>query len=120
MVKNFKNRFFGTKRPMTLKRCIQHRIGYSSTTNISYDDLGLTLTIFMTGSNLFPNVSAWVKAYTALSAYVLRSLFLSTQVSDTGPVVLWFAMANQEETSSKCSSGTYWKNYHLIGRKELP
>ena len=24
----------------------------------SYDDTGLTLTIFMTGSNLFPNVSA--------------------------------------------------------------
>ena len=28
----------------------------------SYDDPGLTLTIFMTGSNLFLNASAWVKA----------------------------------------------------------
>ena len=41
----------------------------------SYDDPGLTLTIFMTGSNLFPNASAWVKAYTALSANVFPSLF---------------------------------------------
>ena len=26
----------------------------------SYDDPGLTLIIFITGSNLFPNASAWV------------------------------------------------------------
>ena len=50
-------------------------IGYSSTNNISYDDLRLTLTIFMTGSNLFPNASARVKGYTALSANVFQSLF---------------------------------------------
>ena len=73
MVKNFKNVFFGTKRPMTLKLGIN--IGYSSTTNISYDDLGMILTIFMTVSNLFQNASAWVKAYTALSANVFPSLF---------------------------------------------
>ena len=42
----------------------------------SYDDTGLILTIFMTGSNLFPNASAWMKAYTALSALVFPSLFL--------------------------------------------
>ena len=41
----------------------------------SYDDPRLTLTIFMTGSNLFPNASAWVKAYTGLSANVFPSLF---------------------------------------------
>ena len=41
----------------------------------SYDDPRLTLTIFMTGSNLFPNASACVKAYTALSANVVPSLF---------------------------------------------
>ena len=41
----------------------------------SYDDHGLALTIFMTGSNLFPNASAWAKAYTALSALVFPSLF---------------------------------------------
>ena len=40
----------------------------------SYDDPGLTLTIFMTGSNLFQNTSACVKAYTALSANVFASL----------------------------------------------
>ena len=41
----------------------------------SYDDPGLTLTIFMTGSDLFLNASAFVKAYTALSANVFPSLF---------------------------------------------
>ena len=41
----------------------------------SYDDPGLTLTIIMTSSNLFPNASAWMKAYTALSALVFPSLF---------------------------------------------
>ena len=52
--------FFGTKRLMTLElgTCIQHRV-------LEYDPR-LTLTIFMTGSNLFPNASAWLKAYTAL------------------------------------------------------
>ena len=42
---------------------------------LSYDNPGLTLTVFMTGSNVFPNVSAWLKAYTALSAKVFPSLF---------------------------------------------
>ena len=41
----------------------------------SYGDPGLTLTIFMTASNLFLNASAWVKAYIALSANVFPSLF---------------------------------------------
>ena len=35
----------------------------------------MTLNIFMTGSNLFPNASAWMKAYTALSANVFPSVF---------------------------------------------
>ena len=39
------------------------------------DDSGLTLTIFMTGSNLFPYASVWVTAYTTLSAHVFQSLF---------------------------------------------
>ena len=37
---------------------------------ISYDDPGLTMAIFMAELNLFPNASAWVKAYTELSATV--------------------------------------------------
>ena len=41
----------------------------------SNDDSGLTLTIFMTGSNLFPAASAWMAAYTALCAHVFPSLF---------------------------------------------
>ena len=54
-------------------------------------DPWLTSTIFMTGSNLFPGASVWVKAYSALSAHVFPTRhILSTQVSDTGPMVLWF------------------------------
>ena len=62
--KNSRISFFGTKRPMTLKLGIQHRVlkYYQICSN---DDTGLTLTILSTWSNLFPNVSAWVKAYTA-------------------------------------------------------
>ena len=36
---------------------------------------GLILTIFMTGSNLFPDASVWVTTYIALSAHVFPSLF---------------------------------------------
>ena len=42
---------------------------------ISNDDPGLTLTIFMTGSNVFPDASVWVTAYRALSAHECPSLF---------------------------------------------
>ena len=40
----------------------------------SNDDTGLTVTIFMTWPNSFPNASAWMKAYTAYS-HVFPSLF---------------------------------------------
>ena len=72
---------------MTLKLGIQHRV-------LKYDpicsngDTGLTLTIFMTWSNLPPNALAWVKAYTAHSHGFIQHI-LCTQVSDTGPMVLW-------------------------------
>ena len=56
---------------MTLKLGIRHWV----LPMFSYDDPALTLTIFMTGSDLFPNASAWVKAYTALSVNVFPSLF---------------------------------------------
>ena len=46
----------------------------ASGTQICSSDTGLTLTIFMTWSYLFPNVSTWVKAYTAYS-HVFPSLF---------------------------------------------
>ena len=41
----------------------------------SNDNARLTVTIFMTGSDLFPDVSVWVIAYKALSAHVFPSLF---------------------------------------------
>ena len=41
----------------------------------SYDNPGLTMTILLTGSDFFPNASAWVNACTALSASVFPSLF---------------------------------------------
>ena len=41
----------------------------------SYDDRELTLTKLMTRSNVFPNASARVKAYTTFSANLFPSLF---------------------------------------------
>ena len=61
----------------------------------SNDDPGLTLTIFMIGSNLFPDVSVWVTTYnwiikcSCISKFVLIQHILSTQVSDTGPMVFF-------------------------------
>ena len=49
--------------------------------------------IFMIWSNLFPNASARVKAYAAqsyISKLLLIQHILCIQVSDTGPMVLWF------------------------------
>ena len=68
--------FFGTKRLMTLKLGIQHRVlrYYQIYSN---DDTGLTLSIFMIWSNLFPNASAWVKAYSH------QGLPVSLHLSDT-------------------------------------
>ena len=40
----------------------------------SNDDPGLTLTIFMTGSNSFIDVSEWMTPYTALSAHAYTAL----------------------------------------------
>ena len=59
---------------MTLKHNIKHRV-LEYYQLVSNDDPGLTMTIFMTGSNLIPYTSVWVKAYTALSAHVFPSLF---------------------------------------------
>ena len=74
MVKNFKNLLLRNQEADDLEFWYT-----ASDTRIlpvfSYDDHGLTLTIFMTGSNLFPNASPWVKAYTALRVNVFPSLF---------------------------------------------
>ena len=60
----------------------------------SNDDPGLTLIIFMTASNLFlmllygwQLIEHWVLLH--FQAFLIQHI-LSTQVSDTGPVVLWF------------------------------
>ena len=60
VLKTLKNALYRTKRLITLKLGIQHRA-------LKYFlfGTGLTLTIFMTWSDLFPNAFAWVKAYTA-------------------------------------------------------
>ena len=66
----------------------------------SNDDTGLTMTIFMTWSNLFHNASAWVKAYSALySKLVLIQHILCTQMSNTGPygplvMKMWLSFGN--------------------------
>ena len=61
----------------------------------SNDDPGLTLTIFMTGSNLFPDPSVLLYSLysiecSCISKFVLIQQILSTWVSDTGPRVVWF------------------------------
>ena len=72
--KNLKKIFFSvTKRPMILKLGIQHQVlEYNQI--CSNDDTVLTMTIFITSSNLFPNASVWVKAYTAYN-HTFPSLF---------------------------------------------
>ena len=73
MVKNFKNL-------LRNQEADDLKIWYTASGTrvlpmFSYDDPGLTMTIFMTGPNLFPNASARVKVYTALNANVFPSLF---------------------------------------------
>ena len=69
MVKNFKNLLLWNQEADDLETWYT-ALGTRVIPLFSYDDPGMTLTIFMTGSNLFSNASAWVKAYTALSANV--------------------------------------------------
>ena len=63
--------FFGTKRLMTLTLGKQHR-GLDYCQICSNDDTGLTLTIFMTWSDLFSNT--WVKAYTTYSHVLIQHI----------------------------------------------
>ena len=64
MVKTFRNHILRNQEADELG--IQHRVlKYNQI--CSNDDTGLTMTIFMTWSYLFPNASAWVKAYTTYS-----------------------------------------------------
>ena len=55
--------FSGTKRPMTLKLGMQHRVleYYQVCSN---DDPGLTLTYFRARSNLVPYIFVWEKGKT--------------------------------------------------------
>ena len=73
MVKNFKNLLWNQEADDI--ETWYTASGTRAPPMFSYDDPGLTVTIFMTESNLFPNAFAWVKAYTALSVYVFPSLF---------------------------------------------
>ena len=74
MVKNFKNLNLWNQEADDLETWYTAS-GTRVLPIFSYDDSGLTLTIFMTESNLFLKASGWVKAYTALSDNVFQSLF---------------------------------------------
>ena len=52
--------FSGTKRPMTFKVGMQHRV-LEFYQVCSSDDAGLTLTLFTVRSNLIPYVCVWEK-----------------------------------------------------------
>ena len=58
-----------------LKYCTKWLYAHAMGLFFSNDDPGLTLTIFMTSSILFPDASVWVTAHKALSAHVFPSLF---------------------------------------------
>ena len=60
MVKNFKNLFLWNQEADDLETWYT-ALGTQVLSMFLCDDPGLTLTIFMTGSNLFPNAFAWVK-----------------------------------------------------------
>ena len=68
--------------------------------NCSNDDNGLTLTIFMTWSNLFPNASARVKAYTAYS-HVFPSLFCSAYPMHSGELYRTNGLVSEESHTMK-------------------
>ena len=63
MVKTLKNFFSGTKRPMTLKLSMHHRVleYYQVCSN---DDPGLTLTYFTARSNMVLYIFVWEKGKT--------------------------------------------------------
>ena len=69
MIKNFKNLLFPNQETGDLKSWYT-LLGSWLPSIFSNDDPGLTWSIFMTGSDLFPNASIWVAADTALSAHV--------------------------------------------------
>ena len=61
--KNLKIFFSGTKRPMTLKVGMQHRVFAYYQVSLN-DDPGLTLTYFTARSNLVPYAFIWEKGKT--------------------------------------------------------
>ena len=61
MVKNFENLLLRNQEADDLETWYTAS-GTRILPMFSYGDPGLTMTIFMTGSNLFPNASAWLKA----------------------------------------------------------
>ena len=65
LVKNDGEKSFKMLPELVLSGCMPMPWG-----SFSNDDPGLILTIFMTGSNLFPDVSVWLTAYTAVCAHV--------------------------------------------------
>ena len=64
MVKNFKNFVLWNQEADDLETWYTAS-GTRVLQMFSYGDTGFTLTIFMRGSNLLLNASAWVKTYTA-------------------------------------------------------
>ena len=73
-VKNFKKLLLRNQEAVDLETWYT-ALGTQVLPMFSYYDPSLTLTILTARSNLFPNASAWMKAYTALSANFFPSLF---------------------------------------------
>ena len=78
--KNLKNIFSGTKKPMTLKVGMQHRV-LKYFQICSNDDPELTLTYFTTRSNLIPYAFVWEMGKT-------RTVRGSVRGSDYSPAIV--------------------------------
>ena len=87
--KNSKILFFETKKPMTWNLIYSIVLDYHQF--FSNDDPVLTLTIFMTGSNLFPNASVWVTSLYSIECSCISKFVLVQQSSALGWAIqdLW-------------------------------
>ena len=102
-----------------LESCIQHWV-FKYYQICSNYDTGLTLTIFMTWPNLFPNVSAWhiVMFFQACSPYPMHS---GERYRTNGPLVqiYWYIIVNQNTLTKSFKRKSVTAHAQLIFEKLL-
>ena len=126
MVKTFKHFLLRSKRWMTFKLGIRYRV-LKYCQICSNDDTWLTLSIFMMWSNLFPNASVWVKAYTVYS-HVFPGLFFflnsaypmhsCERYRTNGPLVLFLIEIPVCKQWRPWSDAAFWVCTVCLGPKQ--